>query len=1227
MGSTVSASLIRLKGKPTHKGLDSLMNVYNQFSLSQIESALDLWLEGEHGDERKLPAPAFDTILGGLLDDSDVHFNKLRDPDDFTLPLKCNLLDVFLIMAIFSGEDNLKRRLNFVYCLYFVVVKFQAAKNNKESLDEAITMRSAQGNARPYTTSDIKDLFFAILECLKKVFDLQIPTKYKSDLFATDLIVNYRARCDPRVQTQLREEEDVIGPQESAVELFFDEFWKMCQDSTDIIKILDFIEGVRHELKTQRSGIFLDTCKPTRALSFENKQNALWKYRAIDMVDDSFYEHMPSLDLSLDIFTALEHSVLSTNRTSARAHVLPMLRNLGADEEDLWVQELLEEDRRLGHNASIDSKTGSTTITATGLAMSASRTGLAASSSKARAGQGVAGNVPGSSGGMGSSASRSGLVSRTNSSDDGAPIASMMISASRSGLKTTSPRAGTGGGASGGLGVSTSRSVIGSSNKAMSVSTSKSLLGVSASKSILGAKNASYANLKMKGAQQTSGIKRVDSMVLAKQREQTNASMAPGSPISPKAPGTSNSSLSSLRSKAHNQSVASLVQRQIGGRGSSGVLGGRGNERVGSSSSMKSIAQEHSSTRSLLSDDGMGGTQEFCGLFDVGLIVAYLASCLPDNMVHPSMKLVPGDEGGDTDHGTVEVVTTSNDAIDQMRQSYFGGREVVKDENYYRKAQQVNMNDLVDVMRHLHLVKEHIKLNVMELWTKLGLRIAGTDLANALFDKENPIHEHRPFTGPATFLTLENSLYRVVEILSYCHKGVPLCTDPEKPSKVTHVIDQQMMADFLYHRDVEFFETTLMLPIIETDMVRKTPTISVKHNLASALTFLKERDLDSALVVDEEGCACGVVTTEIVIKLWRAWWTYCNEDLEGDLTLDEMRELYSRGAFPHFDGYPRGFNVFGVLVNPLDKCQLVGVHVEKLREYMESELASMMANKKVNMAVLRRKAIHTMLKYHSSDSENSEEEGEYVDEAHYAEGEDRPAHESRSDSNHKGEGGRKRKTRKVKKGKKAGGKVPKAPEEAKPSQAGRVSVSANGTQTSSAVMHAAPSTSDITSVNSATGLIPSASRPTMPVSPSRASMSASRYGSLRGRGSAANMLDAEQEALRERRRREKECEEQRQAELREFEKHAKDKVLTAWLESHNAVKGHDNLQAVLRVMHRNKTTKVYVLDERDGTPLGAVNVVDLCRNLLATEAAEKIAGFAAFRQRRHQDVVVKQVKE
>ena len=101
------------------------------------------------------------------------------------------------------------------------------------------------------------------------------------------------------------------------------------------------------------------------------------------------------------------------------------------------------------------------------------------------------------------------------------------------------------------------------------------------------------------------------------------------------------------------------------------------------------------------------------------------------------------------------------------------------------------------------------------------------------------------------------------------------------------------------------------------------------------------------------------------------------------------------------------------------------------------------------------------------------------------------------------------------------------------------------------------------------------------VKPSKAGMrDNSRYSSLRSKDNSMNMLNVEeQEALREKQSKEKN-KEQYEMRLKEFEDFAKNKALTAWLEAHNAVKRTDNLQAVLRIMHKNKTTKVFVLDER-----------------------------------------------
>ena len=123
-------------------------------------------------------------------------------------------------------------------------------------------------------------------------------------------------------------------------------------------------------------------------------------------------------------------------------------------------------------------------------------------------------------------------------------------------------RTGIGGSSARGLGVSTSRSVIGYANKGMGVSVHRNpVLGVSSSEVDTWGKECFIRQPEVEGCSAEPGHEEeVDSIALAIQREQVIASAPPGSPTSPKASESSNPSLGKLRSKAHNQSVASLVQ-------------------------------------------------------------------------------------------------------------------------------------------------------------------------------------------------------------------------------------------------------------------------------------------------------------------------------------------------------------------------------------------------------------------------------------------------------------------------------------------------------------------------------------------------------------------------------------------------------------------------------------------------------------------------------------------
>jgi hypothetical protein len=463
---------------------------------------------------------------------------------------------------------------------------------------------------------------------------------------------------------------------------------------------------------------------------------------------------------------------------------------------------------------------------------------------------------------LGASASRSGLASKGDKAGGAqGPLGSnMLASASRSGLAVSASRSGL----VKSLGVSGSKSVLG-------VSASKSILNSSSSKSIMGGPkmlNASSSKSIIGKMMATSSSKSVVARNML--------------------------SVSSSRSVIGRQNTSSVTGLM---RGNSSFIG------IKADGSTKSMRNRGQGSTASLSSGGKGEINEFCGLFDITMVVAWLAVCCPANMISekrkPPKRLPLQDAYGNPIDGEEEEKEEAEPEDD-----------VVRDSAYYKKlgqTGQVQVEDLVSVMKHVHAFKSHAKQKVMELWTDLGMLFASTDLAGALFDEDQPIFAHRPPMLPSQFLTLDNTIYNVLETLAEGHKGVPLCTDPERSDRVTHVMDCVCVGNFLYHHDVEFFGSQLFLPVMEAEYVRKASHVPNSWNLATAITALKDIDTESALITDEEGRVCGLVSAESAIALWRAWWAHCNSDLEGDLTIDEMRELYSKGIFSHFDGYPRGF--------------------------------------------------------------------------------------------------------------------------------------------------------------------------------------------------------------------------------------------------------------------------------------------------------------------------------
>lgn len=1131
----MGSSLVVPSRKEVRKGFDASVSQYCSLTLSQIEATFQLWRDSkDYSKELTFGLKSFEEIFGGLFDDCEVHYSVLKLPYDTAVKVKV----AFIILGLLATYDKPQSRIDFIWKVFLLDL------NEAEGEPLLLNSRDADdmNQSLVVNTKQIQGIINFVLESMKILYAVQIPTSYKIDFFVTDHIVNFKVRQNASTRESLGEEEnrnDIIAQQSSSVDLTRDEFWWWCQDSMDVMKFLAFPDKFREEIQAETSVFKKKLFLPVHKIDFlQRNESPLWKFRVVDMVDDTFYEHMPSLDLSEDIFTALEHSILSTSHSGARSNVLPMLRGLDEDEEE-WIRELVGLQKPTGSD---NAKSG--VITATQLATSASRAGLSSTGSKGNStAVGAQALKTNSSLAMlGASASRSGLASKGDKLGGGALGSNMLASASRSGLAVSASRSGL----VKSLGVSGSKSVLG-------VSASKSILNSSSSKSIIGGPKM------LSASSSKSIIGKV--MATSSSKSVVNRNML---------------SVSSSRSVIGRQNTSSVTGLM---RGSSSFIGIKPDN---SSGSMRRNGSKGMGSTASLSSGGKGEINEFCGLFDITHVVAWLATCCPANMISEKMKTPKPLPLLDADGNPL-------DGEEEEKEEREPEDDTVRDSAYYKKlgqTGQVNLEDLVSVMKHVHAFKNHAKQKVMELWTDLGMHFASTDLAGALFDEEEPIFDHRPAMLPMQFLTLENTIYNVLEILAAGHKGVPLCTDPERSDRVTHVMDMVCVGNFLYHHDVEFFGSQLFLPVMEAEYVRQASRVPNTWNLATTITALKDLDTESALITDDTGKVCGLFSAESAIALWRAWWAHCNSDLEGDLTMDEMRELYSKGIFSHFDGYARGFSVFSALANQLDRCNIAGVHVDPFEEYVEEEVGRMLAKEsKLTADDRKRELIHSYLRYHSSAS--SSESGSF-DESMDEDDDDSADSAEKEDTLHK-----------MHKPAHA-----RAAHHGHPPAHRRKSVA--GGRRKSIASHAPPSHTK-----------PSGRAP--------------RGGSKAAHTASAMLVTRAQQEAEEEKQREDEREKERvrqaneKKELELLKKECRDKAVQKWLSANHAVAHNSNLQHVLLRMHECKISKVYIINTDTAVPLGSVHITDLCRKLLRDEAAQKINGFGAFRRTRHKDVVVQNV--
>jgi hypothetical protein len=356
-------------------GLESAIEEYSSFSLGQVEGSYKLWQSNEFKDDSAIGPRAFEEIFSGLFSDCESHFESLKDHFQ---PM-CKLKRVFILLALFAHETKTLKKVDFMMQVFLLSInepsgsssisdKKAKKKNdaaaasddgNKQGGASAGGGGAGDGEDDGSITMDEKQMqefINFVLECVNLLYTVQTPTSYKVDYFVSYAVLHYQARQHKAILEPLAEGEDpahiLNSTQTSGVMLTPTEFWLCMQDMVEAVAFMGaFQDPVKKERTSspsfgiskgggnnQRDDPVAGTDGTTNTSSssigfLEHSGNPMWLYRAVDMVDDSFFEHMPTLDITVDMFTALEHSVLSTSHVGGQSSVLPLLRGRESEEE------------------------------------------------------------------------------------------------------------------------------------------------------------------------------------------------------------------------------------------------------------------------------------------------------------------------------------------------------------------------------------------------------------------------------------------------------------------------------------------------------------------------------------------------------------------------------------------------------------------------------------------------------------------------------------------------------------------------------------------------------------------------------------------------------------------------------------------------------------------------------------------------------------------------------
>lgn len=247
-----------------------------------------------------------------------------------------------------------------------------------------------------------------------------------------------------------------------------------------------------------------------------------------------------------------------------------------------------------------------------------------------------------------------------------------------------------------------------------------------------------------------------------------------------------------------------------------------------------------------------------------------------------------------------------------------------------------NTNDQVDMkMKGLERSRQGWgnkanNLTSQQQWEDFGNSVASSSIRQ-LIEKHSSIEESKP-----QILLTENYLYDLIYLIAQGHRSIPIATSKLFPNKVTYVLSDVDVAQFIFKNCNEILGKLMRLPVQKTHLMKKVLSIKCDTKVGTAIYSMVSHGVDIAAIIDEHGKICGRLSSDVLNKLWLSWYQQYIHD--PDISIEEVMASYNQNNFKSYSSKDNATKhvVFAKLLSSLKTCELL--HLKYFHEVMNKEI-------------------------------------------------------------------------------------------------------------------------------------------------------------------------------------------------------------------------------------------------------------------------------------------------